>query len=696
MKRYLVAVAAAGAGISFTGVAYYYALELMYKHNQTGFSVMATREFPLFVLMAGMLVTVLFTMLLLSAFGRSQQSRKFVIERNSDLNTLNEKLHGELLQRTLVENKLQANEEKFRSLIDNIPDVIWTVDRQGRVIFVSDNIRTIFGYAPKDIYARPDSWFGVIFPDDENRVRQAYEALFNENKRLDIEYRIYRPDKTLVWLHCRSVSTYVQGNISYADGLITDITERRNSEEKFMQLYEAVDQSPSIVLITDAERRIQYVNPQFSLVTGYSREEAVGNTPQLLKSGEQDDSYYAELNKTVTSGRTWEGVFRNKRKDGQLYWEAARISPLRNARQELIGYIKVSEDITERKRMEDELKKASDFNETIVRLLPVGMDIVDLQGTILYMNQKFVSLFGDDIKGKHCWEVYKDNKKPCEDCALQSRIEPGQIKTIEVNGVCGGRSFQITHMGMVFENKPAVMEIFIDITERKRLEQLKDEFVSTVSHELRTPLSITKEGISLVLDRIPGALNQKQEHILSTAKDNTERLARIINDLLDISKIESGRVFLRPELIDMVSLVTKTIASLEPMAIEKKLQLVAHFSQRTIEARIDPDRIIQVFNNLIWNSLKFTHKGSITVTVNDAGDHLDCCVADTGIGIEEKDLPNLFEKFIQFGRVEGGGDRGTGLGLAIVKGIIEMHKGTIRIESVAGQGTKVLFSLPKQ
>ena len=100
--------------------------------------------------------------------------------------------------------------------------------------------------------------------------------------------------------------------------------------------------------------------------------------------------------------------------------------------------------------------------------------------------------------------------------------------------------------------------------------------------------------------------------------------------------------------------------------------------------------------NLIWNSLKFTHEGTITVSVHDAGDRLDCCVADTGIGIEEKNLPNLFEKFIQFGRVEGGGDKGTGLGLAIVKGIIEMHKGTIRVESVVGQGTRVLFSIPKQ
>lgn len=231
--------------------------------------------------------------------------------------------------------------------------------------------------------------------------------------------------------------------------------------------------------------------------------------------------------------------------------------------------------------------------------------------------------------------------------------------------------------------------------ELKKLDQLKDDFVSTVSHELRTPLSITKEGISLVLDRIAGEVNKKQGQILGTARDNIDRLARLINDLLDISKIESGKVELKRTLVNLNSLLKHVVYSFENKVAAKGLELRAIFPEKGVEVYADADKIIQVLTNLVGNALKFTEKGHIKVTLVDQQSEVDCSIEDSGVGIAPEDIPRVFEKFQQFGRTAGPGEKGTGLGLAISKRLIEMHNGRMWVESQLGEGTRFIFSLPK-
>ena len=231
--------------------------------------------------------------------------------------------------------------------------------------------------------------------------------------------------------------------------------------------------------------------------------------------------------------------------------------------------------------------------------------------------------------------------------------------------------------------------------ELRKLDQLKRDFISTVSHELRTPLAITKEGLSLILDKIPGKINEQQEKILSTARSNIDRLARIIDELLDVSKIEAGKVELKRGLVDIAGLIRKTASSFELNLKEKNLELKINVPEKQIDAFVDPDKLIQVFTNLIGNALKFTDRGYIEISLQEKEKEIECVVADTGLGISEEDLPKVFGKFEQFGRLPGPGEKGTGLGLAITKGIIELHGGKIRVESKLGQGAKFSFILPK-
>lgn len=239
------------------------------------------------------------------------------------------------------------------------------------------------------------------------------------------------------------------------------------------------------------------------------------------------------------------------------------------------------------------------------------------------------------------------------------------------------------------------IEIFRDITKEKEVERMKNEFISTVSHELRTPLTVIREGVSLVLDKMLGDVTNEQREFLLLSLDNIDRLRRIIDNLLDISKIEAGRLQIKMDFIDLVPIAKNIQMTFSQRAKDAGLEIRTSFSDTSIEVYADKDKLIQVFTNLLGNAFKFTRKGYIEIGIKDIGDTVECYVADTGHGIAKEDLPKVFSKFSQFHRDAGSGEKGTGLGLSIAKGIVELHKGKIWVESQMGQGTQFKFTLPK-
>lgn len=230
---------------------------------------------------------------------------------------------------------------------------------------------------------------------------------------------------------------------------------------------------------------------------------------------------------------------------------------------------------------------------------------------------------------------------------------------------------------------------------RKGLDRLKDEFVSTVSHEIRTPLSIIKEGVSLLLDRIPGPINEKQEKVLTATRNNIDRLSRIIDNLLDTAALEAGKYKLTRELIDITDVVKQLTATFKPRAAEKGLELRVDVPKLGVKLFADADKVAQIFTNLIGNAIKFTERGFVEVSAKEKEHEIECAVVDTGRGISKDNLAHLFSKFQQFGRKQGAGEKGTGLGLVIVEGIIKLHQGRIWVESDPGKGTRFTFTLPK-
>jgi PAS domain S-box-containing protein len=246
----------------------------------------------------------------------------------------------------------------------------------------------------------------------------------------------------------------------------------------------------------------------------------------------------------------------------------------------------------------------------------------------------------------------------------------------------------------VIGNKYRIISMLRDITERKRLDSMKDNFVNSVSHELRTPLAAIKEGVAIVLEEIKGKVGKENRNILGIVKKNVDRLNRLITDVLDFQKIESGLMVFRPKQHNMNDIVMECVRTMMPLAYENKLELLTDLTKKIPKIAFDKDRVLQVLMNIVSNAMKFTKKGSIKIFTKVEGNTVKVSISDTGMGIKPEDMPKVFSRFWRGNYAPGTRTPGTGLGLAISKEIIEKQMGKIWVESKWGEGTTVHFVLP--
>lgn len=235
-----------------------------------------------------------------------------------------------------------------------------------------------------------------------------------------------------------------------------------------------------------------------------------------------------------------------------------------------------------------------------------------------------------------------------------------------------------------------------DITERKYQEsiEIKAELIQMVSHELRTPIHSVKEGISIVLEGLTGELNEEQKEVLSISKRCIDRLVRLINDVLAFHRLEAGVIDFQMKKTDLNALLRETVETMRPLVENKNLALNLELEKNLPEIALDHDKIVQVITNFFQNAIKFTAQGCITIRSCLKPGGIIVSVKDTGIGIQQKDIPRLFRKFGQLESAKLVAPGGTGLGLAISKKIIEQHHGLIEVNSDYKKGSTFSFTLP--
>jgi len=353
----------------------------------------------------------------------------------------------------------------------------------------------------------------------------------------------------------------------------------------------------------------------------------------------------------------------------------------------------------ERKRMEEMLLNAAQEWRTTFDGISDVLCLIDSEQKIIRCNKAmthFLHKSFTDIIGRSCCELVHGTSESFDGCPFERMRKTHNSEAVVLQR--SGQWFKISVDPLLDENGNLVggVHIISDITKEKEIDKMKSELISNVSHELRTPLSTIQEGISLVFDGTLGPIQEDQKDMLARVKNNIDRLARLINDLLDMSKLETGRLELHKSSVNISALSVEVLSSFHNQLKNKKIKLKNLIKKDIANLYIDPDRISQVMTNLIGNSIKFTPaNGCITLEVKDAEREVKISVSDTGIGIARENIAGLFDRFSQFDRVYGPGERGTGLGLPISKEIVEMHGGRIWVESEVGKGSTLTFSLPR-
>jgi len=514
-----------------------------------------------------------------------------------------------------------------------------------------------------------------------------------------------------------------QGEIVAAIESLTDITERKQDEESLSKLSLAIEQIPVTVMITNRQGEIEYVNPNFSVVTGYRAEEALGRNPsQLLNAGWHPREFFAELWDTILSGRTWRGELRNRRKNGELYWESASISPVTGPGGDIRNFVAVKEDITERKRAEEALNRSDERIRLLLESTAEAIYGVDMEGDCTFANPACARLLGyrhpDELLGRNMHQLMHHtcadgSPYPAESCPLcrTLRGQEGVHHDDEVFWRQDGSFFAAEYWSYPQLHDGEVVGgvvTFFDVTERKRAEEdlrqasvvaeaatrAKSEFLANMSHEIRTPMNAAI-GMLYLLQQTE--LSAQQKNYLDKAHTASAMLLKIINDILDFSKIEAGKLELEKVpfrladvLADLTSVAAGTLG-------EKPIRLSVRSAPKVPDYLVgDPLRLGQVLLNLTSNAIKFTEKGRVEVSVEPVSAQngevvLRFLVADTGIGMVPEKQAALFNAFTQADTSTTRRYGGTGLGLAISSQMVKLMGGSILVASEPGEGSTFSF-----
>jgi len=529
-------------------------------------------------------------------------------------------------------------------------------------------------------------------------------------------------------------------NIAHLPFAVQIALERRRAQKaeqaaeiKLVTLLRAVEQSPASILITGTTGNIEYVNPKFLQVTGYSREEVIGQNPRILKSGKQPEEFYADLWKTISSGEQWQGEIENKKKDGEPFWESASISPIRDEHGAITHYLAVKEDITARRDAEERARRESALLGQLIGTIPDRVYFKDRDYRFVKVNDAVLQCLGvkslEEAVGRRDSDFFP--REYAEKSLADDRfvIETGQnlIGTEEQLLLPDGtkRWFSTTKVPLrdPLGNVTGLMGITRDITGLKTTEtrlresnvrlkealaragelaekaeaanSAKSDFLANMSHEIRTPMNGVIGMTDLLLET---GLNAEQIEYAETIRSCGESLLSLINDILDFSKVEAGQLKLESLDFDLRTTLEDTVEILGFKAQEKGLDVVCLVDQQVPAfLRGDPGRLRQILFNLIGNAIKFTQRGGVSMHVEclagtDTSAVLRFSVADTGIGIDKEKQGSIFSKFTQADTSTTREFGGTGLGLTICRQLVNLLQGEIGVTSEPGKGSTFWFT----
>ena len=505
---------------------------------------------------------------------------------------------------------LRESEERLNHALSATQEAVWDWDLAAGLVEHNRRWSELLGLAD-ELLEHPVAFFDeAIHPDDQEMVRARIAAACHGEAHYEAEFRLHHGDGEYLWVsdHGRVVTRGAEGQPLRMVGAFADITQRREVEEQLRKVTLAVEQSPESIIITDLDANIEYANEACSRIAGYSRDELIGRNPRLLKSGKTPSATYAALWDSLSHGRTWQGEFINRRKDGREYIESATVTPIRQADGQVSHYLAVKEDITEKKRLAEEL----------------------------------------DGYRHHLEELVQTRTRELEDAKLVADAASAA----------------------------------------------KSAFLANMSHEIRTPLNAII-GLTHLMKRADATPEQAER--LDKIDGAGQHLLSIISDILDLSKIEAGRLELEHTDFPLSAILDNVRSIIGEPAKTKGLAIEVDPDSVPIWLRGDPTRLRQALLNYAGNAVKFTEQGSIALRARLLEDGSDGLlvrfeVEDSGIGIAADKLPALFQAFEQADSSTTRNYGGTGLGLVITRRLASLMGGEAGVVSTPEVGSTFWFT----
>lgn len=645
---------------------------------------------------------------------------------------------------------LAVVEADYRSIFENMPVGVCQTTLEGGYVTANDALARIFGdESPEALMERLDGKLAGLYVEPGRRdelIRELMEHGFVK----DFESQAYRRDGSIFWMreNARAIRNE-DGTVRRFEGTTEDFTRQREAEESLRSTQEelekrvtartsalaeanrslrdamlqahrltaAIHNSPMAVVISDPslpDNPLTFVNPAFTTITGYEAEEAIGLNCRFLQGPDTDASVLQTMRDAIKRRENFQDVILNYRKDGTPFWNELTVSPVFDGEGKLVNFVGMQLDVTSRYRALKAERQTRQQLEALVGSIDEIVFELDTEGNYAAVWTRDESLLAaprEEIIGRNMRDVLGEEGAAPFLEALSRVVEKGAAESVtyEMNVQAGTRWF-LARLNPIFAEDGHCRGACLlsrDITDRyesevalrlakeeaERANEAKSEFLSRMSHELRTPLNaILGFGQLLELQ----ALEESAESSVAQIMKAGRHLLELINEVLQISGIEAGRMEISVEPVHAGALLIEACALLRPMAKEREIQLAVDSNDFDWYVLADRQRLMQVLLNFIANAVKYNRVGGGVIFSGEAlaDGSRRISVADDGPGIAFEEQGKLFTPFERLSAHRTSSIEGTGLGLALSRKLVEHMGGTVGVESAKGQGSRFWFTLP--
>ncbi|MEO5838351.1 MAG: PAS domain S-box protein [Acidimicrobiales bacterium] len=609
-----------------------------------------------------------------------------------------------------AELELAENESRYRRLVSLTGEAVLACDGDGVITFVNAALASLVFRRVSDLVGA--RFEDLVHPDNVHTFRERARQRHSRSKVYEL--RLIHSTGREVWVVVNSADIYKFGHITGSVSLLTDISARREAETALVLSEERhralLEMSPVGMFHASTIGALIDVNRKWCAIAGRRFDRDAVPTWESVMHPDDFEAASAGLRQGFETGADFEVEFRLLTPSGEVRWVNVRSMPTRGTDDGEVGRLAMMDNVSERRAVQEALRRSEDMHRSVIDTMTEGVYVKDASGHLIESNPaarrilqtpsgdlREVAVVGEDGTALTLSElpgaVALRTGAPCNDMV------------IGIHDSARGRRWLTSSARPLRhdeEEQPwAAVCTFTDVTDKREIDRMKSEFISVVSHEMRTPLTSIKGALGLVAGGATGALSDAAQRMIDIAASNTDRLIRLVNDVLDLERIESGRIALVRADIDLSELIHDAVAVMRPVAGREDIQIVVREGELAgPRVMVDGDRIVQTVTNLLSNAVKFSPAHSVVEITVDRGagteEHelVSIRVIDHGRGVPEDLVDDIFERFHQVDASDSRDKGGTGLGLAICKSIVQEHGGMIWAEATPGGGATFVFTLP--